>query len=80
MNHDNQLGEKLAIAEPPHHALASSRATVRHFAFTGGGFAIIAVTFGLARYSYGLFMPEIGLEFGLTEETLGLIASASYLT
>ena len=79
MNHDNQLGEKLAIAEPAHHALASSRATVRHFAFTGGGFAIIAVTFGLARYSYGLFMPEIGLEFGLTEESLGLIASASYL-
>ncbi|MFC3721928.1 MFS transporter [Neoaquamicrobium sediminum] len=58
---------------------AAQHVPASQIAFTGGGFAIIAVTFGLARYSYGLFIPEIGREFALAEETLGLIASASYL-
>ncbi len=44
----------------------------------GAGFAIIAVTFGLARYSYGLFLPDVEEEFGLTKSWLGLIASGSY--
>lgn len=51
---------------------------VRNLSFTGAGFAVIAVTFGLARYGYGLFVPEIGREFGLSQEWLGLIGSASY--
>lgn len=45
---------------------------------TAAGFAVIAVTFGLARYSYGLFLPDIEREFDLTKEWLGLIASGSY--
>jgi len=40
--------------------------------------AMIAVTFGMARYAYGLFVPEIRDDLGLSTSTLGLIASCSY--
>ncbi len=46
------------------------------------GSAIIAVTFGLARYAYGLFLPAIRADFRLSTEAVGLIASgqaAAYL-
>ncbi|HJV88154.1 MAG TPA: MFS transporter [Noviherbaspirillum sp.] len=46
---------------------------------TAAGLAIVAVTYGLARYSFGLFLPEIRLEFGLSTEMIGLIAGSSYL-
>ncbi|MEO3764953.1 MFS transporter [Streptomyces sp. B5E4] len=42
------------------------------------GTATIAVTFGLARYGYGLFEPELRHEFGLSMAQMGLIGSASY--
>ncbi|MDX6593542.1 MAG: hypothetical protein QOJ13_2738 [Gaiellales bacterium] len=40
--------------------------------------AMIAVTFGMARYAYGLFLPDIRADLGLSTSTLGLIASCSY--
>ncbi|WP_428674983.1 YbfB/YjiJ family MFS transporter [Roseibium sp.] len=46
---------------------------------TAAGLAIVAVTYGLARYCFGLFLPEIRLEFGLSTETVGLIAGSSYV-
>jgi predicted MFS family arabinose efflux permease len=42
------------------------------------GLAIVASTYGLARYTYGLFVPEIQAEFGISTEIMGLIASGSY--
>jgi len=42
------------------------------------GVAIIAVTYGLARYAYGLFLPEIRADFGLSTALLSAIASGSY--
>jgi predicted MFS family arabinose efflux permease len=42
------------------------------------GIAIIAVTYGLARYAYGLFLPDIRADFGLDTALLGVIASGSY--
>lgn len=42
------------------------------------GVAIIAATYGLGRYAYGLFLPEIREDFGLSTTVLGLIASSSY--
>jgi predicted MFS family arabinose efflux permease len=42
------------------------------------GFCATAVAFGPARNGYGLFLPEIREEFGLSTETLGLIASGLY--
>jgi predicted MFS family arabinose efflux permease len=38
----------------------------------------VASTYGLARYSYGLFVPEIQAEFHLSTEVMGVIASGSY--
>jgi predicted MFS family arabinose efflux permease len=42
------------------------------------GIAIIGVTYGLARYAYGLFVPDIRADFHLTTTALGAIASGSY--
>lgn len=44
-----------------------------------GGVMVIAVSYGFARYGYGLFLPRIRDEFGLSTSTLGLIGSATYI-
>lgn len=41
------------------------------------GFFAIAVAFGPARNGYGLFLPDVRSEFGLSTELSGIIASAS---
>ncbi|MPY59945.1 MFS transporter [Streptomyces spongiae] len=43
------------------------------------GVTAIGVTFGFARYGYGLFLPEFRREFGLSVSLVGLIGSATYL-
>lgn len=43
-----------------------------------GGIGAVAVAFGLARYGYGLLLPDIRSEFGLSSGTLGLIGAGSY--
>ncbi|WP_189056781.1 MFS transporter [Longimycelium tulufanense] len=42
------------------------------------GVLMIAVSYGLARYTYGLFVPGIRAELDLSTRVLGLIASGSY--
>ena len=42
------------------------------------GFCATAVAFGPARNGYGLFLPEIREEFGLSSEALGFVASGLY--
>ncbi|MFB9909442.1 MFS transporter [Allokutzneria oryzae] len=42
------------------------------------GVAVIAVTYGLCRYAYGLYLPEFRAEFGLTASVAGALASAGY--
>lgn len=44
------------------------------------GVAMIAVTFGLARYGYGLLLPEMRAEFGMGADVAGLISSGAYLS
>jgi predicted MFS family arabinose efflux permease len=44
------------------------------------GIAMIAVTFGLARYGYGLLLPEMRAEFAMGADAAGLISSAAYLS
>jgi fucose permease len=39
---------------------------------------MIAVTYGLARFAYGLFLPEMRKAFDLSESILGLIGAGSY--
>ena len=40
---------------------------------------MIAVTYGLARFAYGLFLPEMHQAFSLSEAVLGLIGAGSYV-
>ncbi len=59
-----------------------SRHSMRPMQVIPAGSAIIAVTFGLARYAYGLFLPAIRADFRLRTEAVGVIASgqaAAYL-
>jgi predicted MFS family arabinose efflux permease len=42
------------------------------------GVALVAATFGLARYGYGLLVPEMRSSFGLDGTALGLLASSAY--
>src|SRR3712207_9424301 len=39
---------------------------------------MIAVTYGLARFAYGLFLPEMRESLDLSETVLGLIGAGSY--
>ena len=43
------------------------------------GLSAIGVGFGFARYGYGLYLPELRREFGLSTAQLGLISSLSYV-
>jgi predicted MFS family arabinose efflux permease len=43
------------------------------------GFSATAATFGPARNGYGLFLPDIREEFGLSTEVLGFVASGLYV-
>lgn len=47
--------------------------------FTFAGLAIVAVTFGLARYGFGLFVPDISRDLSLSPDAVGLIAGSSYI-
>ena len=42
------------------------------------GIAMVGTTFGLARYGYGLLLPDIRTSFDVSSATLGLIATGSY--
>ncbi|MFC7495864.1 MULTISPECIES: MFS transporter [unclassified Nocardioides] len=43
------------------------------------GTAMIAVTFGLARYGYGLLLPDMKADLGIGPGAAGLISSLGYL-
>jgi predicted MFS family arabinose efflux permease len=43
-----------------------------------GGAAVVGVAFGMARYAYGLTLPDVRSEFGLSDTLLGLIASGTF--
>ena len=44
-----------------------------------GGAAVVGVAFGMARYAYGLTLPDVRSEFELSEMLMGLIASATFV-
>lgn len=43
-----------------------------------GGLLAVGVSYGFARYGYGLFLPDIRREFDLSVGTVGFIGSATY--
>ncbi|MBB4909925.1 putative MFS family arabinose efflux permease [Actinophytocola algeriensis] len=50
--------------------------TVWHL--SAAGLAAIGVSFGFARYGFGLFLPELRATFDLDVATVGLIGSGTY--
>lgn len=42
------------------------------------GLALVGVTFGMARYGYGLYLPRFVQTYGLNKTAQGLIGSGSY--
>lgn len=42
--------------------------------------ALIAATYGLSRFGYGLFVPALGQSFNLTPTVTGLISSGSFFS
>ena len=48
-------------------------------ALASAGIGVIAMSFGMARYGFGLLAPDIRTSFGLTSGALGLLAAASYI-
>jgi predicted MFS family arabinose efflux permease len=56
-----------------------STAFGRPVALVAPGLGVIAVTYGLARYGFGLYLPQFRTAFGLTADTAGAIAATSYL-
>src|SRR3954469_12491633 len=50
----------------------------RSLRLVAAGIAMVATTFGLARYGYGLLLPDIRRSFELSSTSLGLIATGSY--
>jgi predicted MFS family arabinose efflux permease len=51
----------------------------RPVALASAGIGVVAVTFGMARYGFGLLAPDIRTDFGLSSAALGLLAAASYV-
>lgn len=63
----------MATARQP--ALVAPRLAV-----VSAGVLTIAVTYGLARYGYGLFVPELRDAFGIGTGVVGLLATGAYAT
>ena len=45
----------------------------------GAGIGIVGASFGMARYGYGLLLPDIRHDYGLGPGTLGAIGTAGYV-
>jgi len=45
----------------------------------GAGIGIVGVTFGMARYGYGLLLPDIRRDYGLGPGALGAIGTGAYV-
>lgn len=48
------------------------------FAVLGAG--LIAIAFGLARYAFGLFVPSIRTELGLSADAVGVVGSLAFIS
>jgi predicted MFS family arabinose efflux permease len=59
--------------------VADAAVTVRSWRLTAAGLALIAVCYGLARFTYGIFVPAFRSAFELSGTLLGTIAAGSYV-
>jgi predicted MFS family arabinose efflux permease len=58
---------------------APARPVAAEWQIALAGLTVIAVSYGFARYGFGLFVPQIRREYGLSTSALGLIGSATYV-
>ncbi|MCW7755396.1 YbfB/YjiJ family MFS transporter [Desulfobotulus sp. H1] len=58
--------------------MTDSDKTVSPTTLIPAGLSIVAATYGLARYSYGLYLPDIRADLELSIEVMGIIGSLSY--
>lgn len=65
------------VESPTGRELIADRATATRVGVAGA--MLMAVTFGMARYAYGLTLPDIRAGFAIPELVLGLIASGTFL-
>jgi predicted MFS family arabinose efflux permease len=52
---------------------------VSPFRLATAGIGIVGVSFGMARYGYGLLLPDIRHTYGLSSATLGLFGTGAYV-
>lgn len=50
----------------------------REVSMVPAGIAIVAVTYGLSRYAFGLFLPQIQMDLGVPVYEMGIVAGSSY--
>jgi predicted MFS family arabinose efflux permease len=48
-------------------------------ALATAGIGVVGAAFGMARYGYGLLLPDIRADYGLSTAQLGVIAAGSYV-
>ncbi|MFD0774994.1 YbfB/YjiJ family MFS transporter, partial [Streptomonospora algeriensis] len=70
----HRAGSAGPAAAPP----ATGTTAVPAVRMAAAGISLIAACYGLARFAYGLFVPVLSAEFGLSAAAAGTIASASY--
>ncbi|BAN96496.1 hypothetical protein E05_17300 [Plautia stali symbiont] len=46
---------------------------------TLSGFMLIAVTYGLARFAWGMMMPQVAQQISFSPRASGMLAACSYL-
>ncbi len=66
-----------AGAHDPVSAYASR--AVRPLTLTTAGIGVIGVSFGMARYGFGLLAPDMRTSFHLDNGSIGLLSTASYI-
>lgn len=59
--------------------MVSAPVAPRPVAIASAGIGVVGVSFGMARYGFGLLAPDIRASFSLSSATLGLLAAASYV-
>ena len=62
----------------PHDRVALIGARGAPVALVASGVAAVGVAFGLARYGYGLLLPELRTAFELDSAALGAIGAGAY--
>lgn len=59
--------------------MTSTTGSGARWGLVGAGAALIGTSYGLARFAYGLFLPQIDAEFGLGPTLSGVIGAGSYV-